>query len=83
MAKNYEPSLEDIRRAKVRTTGSLEYQYEVKDNYFKIVDVGGERNERTKWYYAFEGVSCVLFVASLKQYCEGMFEDESQLCCFR
>lgn len=44
---------------------------------FKIVDVGGQRNERRKWIHAFEGVTAVIFVAALSEFDQPLAEDPS------
>ena len=46
MKENYMPTSEDMLKARVRTTGMIEYIYEAKENKFIIYDVGGQRNER-------------------------------------
>ena len=80
MSQDYMPTEEDIWRLKVRTTGVIHSSYETKDDWhFTVTDVGGERNERRKWIHSFEAVTCIIFVASLKQYCESLFEDEQQI----
>ena len=38
---------------------------------FRLVDVGGQRNERRKWIHAFEGVTAVIFVAAISEYDQG------------
>lgn len=38
---------------------------------FRMVDVGGQRNERRKWIHAFEGVTAVIFVAAISEYDQG------------
>ena len=79
MDKNYMPTEEDILRVRIRTTGYIEANYEIKENWYMAIDVGGERNERKKWIHSFPNTDCILFVASLKQYCRAMFEDEKRI----
>eukprot|EP01083_Nonionella_stella_P025874 71229_1 len=80
MSVGYVPTEEDIHRLRVRTTGTITYEYEDDDgNPFEIRDVGGERNERKKWIHSFENVACVVYVCSLNQYCLSLFEDEKQI----
>ncbi|MDR3570685.1 MAG: hypothetical protein P4L81_00580 [Candidatus Pacebacteria bacterium] len=43
---NYLPSEQDVLRSRVRTTGIVENDFEIKQNNFKMYDVGGQRNER-------------------------------------
>lgn len=51
------PSVEDIVKTRVRTTGILEESYTVDGVDFVVYDVGGQRNERRKWIHAFDDVS--------------------------
>ncbi|ETO04010.1 G-protein alpha subunit [Reticulomyxa filosa] len=45
----------------------------------KVVDVGGQRNERKKWIHSFEHVNAVIFVISLTCYDEVPFEEVTDL----
>ena len=74
---DYVPSVEDVLRCRVRTTGILEETFDVDGVAFSIVDVGGQRSERRKWIHAFEGVSAIIFVVSLSEYDQTLAEDES------
>ena len=60
-----------------RTTGIIEEHFLIKSTKFHIFDVGGQRNERKKWIHCFEGVTAVIFVASLSSYNEVLLEDEN------
>ncbi|ETO15487.1 Guanine nucleotide-binding protein G(i) subunit alpha-like protein, partial [Reticulomyxa filosa] len=51
-------------------------EFELDKTKFKVVDVGGQRNERRKWIHFFDSVTAVLFVVSLSSYNEATFEDE-------
>ena len=53
--ENYEPTHEDVLKCKVRTTGMFEKSFEIKNCFFNIYDVGGQRNERKKWIHSFQG----------------------------
>ncbi|KAM7256312.1 hypothetical protein ACFE04_012053 [Oxalis oulophora] len=81
---NYVPTKEDVLHARVRTTGVVEIQFSpVGENkksgeVYKLFDVGGQRNERRKWIHLFEGVSAVIFCASISDYDQTLFEDESR-----
>ena len=50
-AVDYEPSLEDLLKVRLRTRGITEERYTIDDNEFVVVDVGGQRNERRKWIH--------------------------------
>ena len=41
-------------------------------------DVGGQRNERRKWIHCFDNVDCVVFVASLSEFDQTLYEDETK-----
>jgi len=69
------PSEEDIIKCRGKTLGVVEMLFEVDNNSFTIVDVGGQRNERKKWIHCFEGVAAVIFVTSLSEYDQTLFED--------
>jgi GTPase SAR1 family protein len=73
----YSATFEDVLRCRARTTGLIEQEIMVQNNVFVIIDVGGQRNERKKWIHCFEGVTAVLFVASLSGYDQMLFEDET------
>jgi len=78
MSEQYAPSVEDSLKCRVRTTGMIEYKYDIKDNEFVLYDVGGQRNERKKWIHHFAGVAAVLFVCALNHYHAVLFEDEKK-----
>jgi guanine nucleotide-binding protein G(i) subunit alpha len=73
----YIPSWEDVTWARVRTTGIIQQQFNVDDDWqVSITDVGGARNERKKWIHTFENVDVVIYLAPLADYDRVMFEDE-------
>jgi len=73
----YEPTDDDILRVRVRTTGIIEMPFVVNDVPFRLFDVGGQRTERRKWIHCFENTNAVIFVASLSEYDQVLFEDNS------
>ena len=75
---DFQPNREDALKTRIRTTGLVQKAYEIKDNYFHIYDVGGQRNERKKWIHSFENVTAVIFVAALNHYNAVLFEDEKK-----
>jgi len=74
--KDYLPTEQDVLRSRVRTTGIVESNFIIDGNHFKMMDVGGQRNERKKWLHCFSGVTAILFVAALSEYDQVLFEDE-------
>jgi guanine nucleotide-binding protein G(i) subunit alpha len=76
-APGYIPSVEDVLRSRVRTSGIVEELYNISGVDFAIYDVGGQRNERKKWIHCFDGVTAVIFVASLSEYDQVLYEDHS------
>jgi len=72
----YIPSEQDILRVRVRTTGIIENDFIIDRNRFKMIDVGGQRNERKKWIHCFENVTAVLFVVDINAYDRVLYEDE-------
>jgi GTPase SAR1 family protein len=74
---SYEPTDDDILRVRVRTTGIIEMPFTVNDVPFRLFDVGGQRTERRKWIHCFENTNAVIFVASLSEYDQVLFEDNS------
>jgi GTPase SAR1 family protein len=73
---NYTPTFEDILRCRMKTVGIIEIGFQVGDTYFKLFDVGGQRNERKKWIHHFDGVTAVIFVASMSDYDQKCYEDD-------
>jgi len=74
--QGYIPSELDIIRCRVFTTGIIEQRCTIKGTEFRILDVGGQRNERRKWYYCFENVDGLVFVCSLSGYDQACFEED-------
>ena len=45
-----------------------------------MFDVGGQRSERKKWIHCFENVTALVFLVSLSEYDQMLYEDESVVC---
>lgn len=73
---NYVPSVDDVLRTRVKTTGIVEVSFLFKEYYFQMFDVGGQRSERKKWIHCFEGVTAIIFCVSLSAYDLVLAEDE-------
>jgi len=70
------PNDVDLLRVRARTTGIIETAFTVKDTNFRMVDVGGQRNERRKWIHCFQEVTAIIYCVALNEYDMKLFEDE-------
>lgn len=83
VGEDYLPSDDDVLRARSMTTGIVTFPFEVKNKNgkgsfeFELIDVGGQRTERRKWIHCFEDVTAVLFIISLSDYNQTLYEDEN------
>lgn len=59
--EDYIPTQQDVLRSRVRTTGIVETSFELEGNVFKMFDVGGQRNERKKWYVLYLKINLFIF----------------------
>ncbi|KAF0991182.1 hypothetical protein HZS_7749, partial [Henneguya salminicola] len=80
------PTVNDIIRLRVPTTGIIEFYFElhsVRFRYIKIyelrmMDVGGQRSERRKWIHCFDNVTSIIFIVSLSEYDQPLLEEPDQ-----
>uniref|UniRef100_A0A8C7GXE6 G protein subunit alpha 13 n=2 Tax=Oncorhynchus TaxID=8016 RepID=A0A8C7GXE6_ONCKI len=72
---SYIPSQQDILLARKPTKGIHEYDFEIKSVPFKMVDVGGQRSERRRWFECFDSVTSILFLVSSSEYDQVLMED--------
>ena len=81
-AEGYIPSVDDVLRVRVPTTGIAEYKFQMrkppKEVVFRMVDVGRQRSERRKWIHYFEGFTAIIFLTAISEYDEVLAEDISQ-----
>ncbi|KAH8107480.1 heterotrimeric G protein alpha subunit B [Phellopilus nigrolimitatus] len=73
----YLPTDQDILRSRVKTTGITETMFRVGELTYRLFDVGGQRSERKKWIHCFENVTALVFLVSLSEYDQMLYEDES------
>jgi len=71
----YQPTDQDILRSRVKTTGITQTTFVVGPLTYKLFDVGGQRSERRKWIHCFENVTALVFLVSLSEYDQRLYED--------
>jgi len=76
--KDWIPSVSDVMKARVRTSGIVEERFSVDGIELFMFDVGGQRNERKKWIHCFENVNCIIFVGAISEYDQVLYEDATQ-----
>merc|ERR1711981_1213506 len=76
--KNYIPTLQDVLRVRVPTSGIVEYPFDLDQIIFRMVDVGGQRSERRKWIHCFENVTSIIFLVALSEYDQVLVESENE-----
>jgi len=76
---NYIPTDEDVLRARIRTIGITNVTFDMDGAYIRIYDVGGQKNERSKWEKVMNEVGGVIYCVSLSEFDKPMFEDRSIL----
>ena len=74
--QNYIPSVQDVLRLRIKTTGIIVSSFSFKNLYFNLIDVGGARSERKKWIHCFENVTAIIFCVALSAYDLLLEEDE-------
>nr|XP_061791634.1 guanine nucleotide-binding protein subunit alpha-12-like isoform X2 [Nerophis lumbriciformis] len=72
---SYSPSRQDILFARKATKGIVEHDFVIKKIPFKMVDVGGQRSQRQKWFQCFDGITSILFMVSSSEYDQVLMED--------
>lgn len=73
---DYQTSAADIVHARLKTTGIVETTFDIRGSQLAVVDVGGQRTERTKWVHCFDDVTCVLFVVAASEFDLNLREDD-------
>ncbi|KAG1772919.1 guanine nucleotide binding protein, alpha subunit [Suillus placidus] len=77
--RDYEPTDEDVLRARLRTLDIQEHELIVDDETdapkWKIFDVGGSRTQRHAWLPYFDQVNAVIFLAPISCFDERLVED--------
>ncbi|XP_046854644.1 guanine nucleotide-binding protein subunit alpha-13-like isoform X1 [Xenia sp. Carnegie-2017] len=74
---DYLPSKQDALHARKATKGIVEHEFDIKGIPFKMVDVGGQRSQRAKWFQCFEEVTSILFLVSSSAFDQVLMEDRT------
>jgi guanine nucleotide-binding protein subunit alpha len=80
--RTYDPSDDDIVRARLRTVGVQEHRLKfeggpVTGGEWAIYDVGGSRTSRAAWLPYFDDVTAIIFLAPISCFDEQLAEDHS------
>ncbi|KAF7731470.1 Guanine nucleotide-binding protein alpha-2 subunit [Apophysomyces ossiformis] len=76
--RDYIPSVQDVLRARSKTTGIMETRFTIDQLSIHMFDVGGQRSERKKWIHCFEAVTSIIFCVSLSEYDQVLLEESRQ-----
>lgn len=76
-ATDFVPTIEDVLKARRKTTGVIETSFEIDSHPFTIVDVGGQRSERKKWLNCFSAITAVIFLSAINEYDMKLEEDDN------
>jgi guanine nucleotide-binding protein G(i) subunit alpha len=75
--REYQPTEEDVLRSRRKTTGVFTTSMSIDGLTYSFTDVGGQRNERKKWIQVCKNADIVVYVISLSDYDEVLWEDQS------
>ncbi|KAL1942735.1 hypothetical protein VTO73DRAFT_4975 [Trametes versicolor] len=79
-ARGYQPSDDDVVRARLRTMGVQEHRITFEKgsdagSEWLIYDVGGARSLRNAWYPYFDNINAIIFLAPISCFDERLAED--------
>jgi guanine nucleotide-binding protein subunit alpha len=75
---DYIPTVADILRARIKTTGIYETRFDMGGMNIHMFDVGGQRSERKKWIHCFDNVTLIIFCVALSEYDQVLLEEKNQ-----
>ncbi|KAH0800782.1 G-protein alpha subunit [Histomonas meleagridis] len=73
--EDYVPSDDDVLRVRVRSIGIDSITFDLDGAIIRIYDVGGQKNERSKWEKIMSEVGGCIYFVSLAEFDKPMFED--------
>ena len=76
LKEGYVPSVTDVLQLRVVTTSITETRFTFEDVHFRMVDVGGQRNERRKWIHCFSDMTALIFMTAVHEFDLMLTEDE-------
>ena len=53
----------------------MDHDFVIKKIPLKMVDVGGQRSQRQKWFQCFDGITLILFMVPSSEYDQVLTED--------
>ncbi|PLB36430.1 guanine nucleotide-binding protein subunit alpha gpaB [Aspergillus candidus] len=77
-SQGYTPNVNDVLRARTKTTGIYETRFTMGQLSIHMFDVGGQRSERKKWIHCFENVTSIIFCVALSEYDQVLLEESNQ-----
>ncbi|TFK29138.1 G-alpha-domain-containing protein [Coprinopsis marcescibilis] len=77
----YQPTDDDVIRARLRTLGVQEYKFifdhgKTVGQEWRLYDVGGTRSSRHAWYPYFDDMDAIIFLAPISPFDEKLAEDK-------
>lgn len=75
--QDYIPTKQDMLHSRKATKGIVEHEFIIKGIPFKMVDVGGQRSQRAKWFQCFDEVTSIVFLVSSSAYDQVLMEDRT------
>jgi guanine nucleotide-binding protein G(o) subunit alpha len=78
VSPTFKPTLQDVLLARKRTTNVTVQRYRIGPTDYELYDVGGQRQERRKWFQCFDRVDGVIFVGALSEYDQHLSESKKQ-----
>ncbi|TFY55058.1 hypothetical protein EVJ58_g8488 [Rhodofomes roseus] len=81
-APSYQPSDDDVLKARLKTVGVSEYRFEMEagsesGTQWRIIDVGGSRSQRQTWVPFFDDIDAIIFLAPISCFDQTLAEDRS------
>jgi len=78
LVSNYMPTVKDILLARQPTTTMILDEFQSSSEKFRVIDIGGYREERRKWLNSLENLNTVVFIVAISEFDQMLFEDNKQ-----